>query len=56
MEDLIVGTTFADHRIVGIAGRGAMGMVYRARHVTLDRLVALKVIAPELSELDADSR
>jgi serine/threonine protein kinase len=50
MEDLIVGTTFAEHRIVGIAGRGAMGMVYRARHLKLDRDVALKVIAPELSE------
>jgi serine/threonine protein kinase len=50
MEDLIVGATFADHRIVGIAGRGAMGMVYRARHLRLDRDVALKVIASELSE------
>ena len=48
MEDLTVGATFAEHQIVAIAGRGAMGMVYRARHH--DRDVALKVIAPELSE------
>src|SRR5829696_6386921 len=48
MEQLTVGTTFADHEILGVAGRGAMGMVYRARH--RDRDVALKVIAPELSE------
>jgi hypothetical protein len=50
MDDLIVGATFADHRIVGIAGRGAMGVVYRARHAKHDRDVALKVIAAELSE------
>jgi serine/threonine protein kinase len=50
MEDLTVGTTFADHLILGVAGRGAMGMVFRARHLKLDREVALKVIAPELSE------
>ena len=32
MQELTVGATFADHEIVGIAGRGAMGVVYRARH------------------------
>jgi len=48
MQELSVGATFADHQIVGIAGRGAMGVVYRARYQ--DRDVALKVIAPELSE------
>jgi serine/threonine protein kinase len=50
MEDLTVGTTFADHLILGVAGRGAMGMVFKARHLKLDRDVALKVIAQELSE------
>ena len=50
MDDLIVGTTFADHLILGVAGRGAMGMVFKARHLKLDRDVALKVIAQELSE------
>ena len=48
MQELTVGATFADHEIVGVAGRGAMGVVYRARRG--DRDVALKVIAPELSE------
>ena len=50
MDDLTVGATFADHLILGVAGRGAMGMVYNARHLKLEREVALKVIAPELSE------
>jgi serine/threonine protein kinase len=50
MEELAVGSTFADHVIHEVAGRGAMGIVYRATHVPAERQVALKVIAPELSE------
>jgi serine/threonine protein kinase len=48
MEDLTAGSTFAGHQILGVAGRGAMGVVYRARRG--ERVVAMKVIAPELSE------
>ncbi|HEX2103832.1 MAG TPA: protein kinase [Solirubrobacteraceae bacterium] len=44
-----VGTVFAGHRIDGVAGRGAMGVVFRATDVVLDRRVALKVIAPSLA-------
>src|SRR5918998_3609911 len=49
MADLQPGDVFAGHRIEGIAGRGGMGVVLRATELTLDRVVALKLIAPELA-------
>jgi serine/threonine protein kinase len=45
---LAPGTTFAGHIVEAMVGRGGMGVVYRARHRVLDRVVALKLIAPEL--------
>jgi tRNA A-37 threonylcarbamoyl transferase component Bud32 len=43
------------YRVEQLLGRGGMGAVYRARDMRLDRLVAVKVVRPELLE-DHDAR
>jgi ABC-type branched-subunit amino acid transport system substrate-binding protein/DNA-binding beta-propeller fold protein YncE len=47
---IVPGTTFAGYRVESLVGRGGMGVVYRATDVSLDRPVALKLVAPELAE------
>src|SRR3954452_15693882 len=48
-RELPAGSEIAGYRIECVAGRGGMGVLYRATDVTLRRSVALKVIASELS-------
>src|SRR4051794_7008428 len=55
MALLAPGAVVAGYRIESVIGRGGMGVVYRAVELDLDRVVALKVIAPELLE-DPDIR
>jgi streptogramin lyase/predicted Ser/Thr protein kinase len=56
MGELSPGSSFAGHRIEAVAGRGGMGIVYRASQLSLDRQVALKVIAPSLMQDEAIRR
>ena len=44
------GTTFANYRVESLLGRGGMGVVYLATDLSLERPVALKLIAPEFAE------
>ena len=44
------GTTVAGYRIDGVLGQGGMGVVYEATQLSLDRKVALKLLAAHLGE------
>src|SRR5262249_2294125 len=48
--DLESGSVVGGYRIDELISRGGMGVVYRATNVALNRIYALKVLAPELAE------
>jgi serine/threonine-protein kinase len=50
VAELSNGAVIAGYRIEHVAGRGGMGVVYRATQLALDRPAALKVIAPDLAD------
>ena len=48
-----IGAEFGGYRLESLIGHGGMSIVYRAEHLSLERTVALKLLAPQLSEDEA---
>src|SRR5687768_10516999 len=48
-DDVHPGSRIGGYEIEGIAGRGGMGVVYRARDPQLGRRVGLKLVAPSVT-------
>ena len=53
MPDALIGRRLGHCKLLEKVGEGGMGSVYRARHETLDKDVAVKVLAPSFRQ-DAD--
>jgi serine/threonine protein kinase len=50
-EALAVGSRFLDrYQIISVVGRGSMGIVYKARHELMGRLVAIKMLRGQLQK------
>jgi predicted Ser/Thr protein kinase len=53
MNELLPGTRIDNYEILGVIGKGGMGIVYKARDVELDRFAAVKMMDSEIALTDA---
>jgi serine/threonine-protein kinase len=47
------GRTLGEFALLSLLGQGGMGSVYRAREAGVERLVAVKVLEPDLTQVDS---
>ncbi|HEY9719825.1 MAG TPA: hypothetical protein V6C69_20265, partial [Trichormus sp.] len=47
---------FHGYKFIGAIGAGGMGVIYKARHVSLNKIVAIKMLHPYLVSTDAVQR
>lgn len=49
VQDPLIGTILAgNYEILSVLGQGGMGVVYKARHALMDRIVAIKMLQAQL--------
>jgi eukaryotic-like serine/threonine-protein kinase len=50
MTEELIGSRKGDYEILGVLGAGGMGKVYKVRNVLSDRIEAMKVLLPNLTD------
>ena len=54
-EDPRIGTSLGEYQVVGVLGRGGMGVVYQAYDPIIDRMVAIKLLPQDVADEDEEA-